>query len=74
MHSICLLESNLIRISLQLDESTDIQGLSQLIVFVCYLWMNESHEDFLCCVSIIRGTNDEMFNTFNTYIRTKAIE
>jgi len=29
--------------SLQLDESTDIQGLSQMIVFVRYIWMNESH-------------------------------
>jgi len=34
---------------LQLDESTDIQGLSQLIVFIRYIWMKEFHEDFLCC-------------------------
>jgi len=27
--------------SLQLDESTDIQGLLQMIVFVRYMWMNE---------------------------------
>ncbi|CAI6344305.1 unnamed protein product [Macrosiphum euphorbiae] len=60
--------------SLQLDESTDIQGLSQMIVFVRYIWMNESHEDFLCCEPIIRGTSDEIFNTLNTYITAKGIE
>lgn len=60
--------------SLQLDEYIDIQGLSQLIVFVRYIWMNESHENFLCCESIIRGTSDEIFNTLNTYITKKGIE
>jgi len=60
--------------SLQLDESTDIQGLSQMIVFVRYIWMNESHEGFLCCKPIIRGTIDEIFNTLYTFITPKVIE
>jgi hypothetical protein len=35
--------------SLQLDESTAVQGLCRLIVFVRYIWNNEPHEDMLCC-------------------------
>jgi len=60
--------------SLQLDESADIQGLSQMIVFIRYIWMNESRKDFLCCEPIIQGTSDEIFNTLNTYITVKRIE
>uniref|UniRef100_A0A2S2Q132 Zinc finger BED domain-containing protein 5 n=1 Tax=Sipha flava TaxID=143950 RepID=A0A2S2Q132_9HEMI len=60
--------------SLQIDESTDIQGLSQIIVFVRYIWMNECHEDFLCCEPIIRGTSNEIFNTLNNYVTAKGIE
>jgi len=54
--------------SLRPDESIDIQGLSQMIVFVRYIWMNESHEDFLCCEPTKQGTSDVIFNTLNTYI------
>jgi zinc finger BED domain-containing protein 5/7/8/9 len=60
--------------SLQIDESTDIQGLSQMIVFVRYIWMNECLEDFLCCEPIIRGTSDEILNALNTYVTAKGIE
>ncbi|KRZ61314.1 hypothetical protein T02_1337 [Trichinella nativa] len=31
-----------------LDESTDVQGLSRLIVFIRFVWNNERHEDILC--------------------------
>ncbi|KAL4126484.1 hypothetical protein QTP88_010706 [Uroleucon formosanum] len=42
--------------SLQLDESTDVQGLCQLLVFIRYIWNNGPHEDMLFCEPIIRGT------------------
>lgn len=60
--------------SLQLAESTNIQGLHQLIVFVGHIWMDESHEDFLCCEPIIRSTSNAIFNTLNTYMTTKGID
>ncbi|CAK1552921.1 unnamed protein product [Leptosia nina] len=42
--------------ALQLDKSTDVQGLSQLIVFVRYIWQEDVHEDILFCKPITRGT------------------
>uniref|UniRef100_A0A8C4X858 HAT C-terminal dimerisation domain-containing protein n=1 Tax=Erpetoichthys calabaricus TaxID=27687 RepID=A0A8C4X858_ERPCA len=48
--------------TLQLDESTDVQGLSQLLVFVRYIWQNDAHEDILFCKPISRGTAEEIFN------------
>lgn len=58
----------------RLDETTDVQGLSQLIVFMRYIWMSESHGDLICCEPIIWGTSDDIFNTLNTNITTKGIE
>lgn len=60
--------------SLQLDESTDVQGLCQLLVFIRYIWNNGPHEDMLFCEPIIRGTSDEIFNTLNTYINKKGLD
>ncbi|XP_050535830.1 zinc finger BED domain-containing protein 5-like [Daktulosphaira vitifoliae] len=60
--------------SLQLDESTDVQGLCQLLVFIRYIWNNGPHEDMLFCEPIIRGTSEEIFNTLNTYINKKGLD
>lgn len=60
--------------SLQLDESTDVQGLCQLLVFIRYIWNNAPHEDMLFCEPIIRGTSEEIFNTLNTYINKKGLD
>lgn len=35
--------------SLQLDESTDVQDLCQLLVFIRYIWNNGPHENMLFC-------------------------
>ncbi|XP_003366120.1 zinc finger protein, partial [Trichinella spiralis] len=43
--------------SLQLDESTDIQGLSQLIEFNRFVWNSQPHEDILFCEPIIQGAD-----------------
>lgn len=59
--------------ALQLDESTDVQGACQLLVFVRYIWNNEPHEDMLFCEPILRGTSNEIFKTIDTYIRSKQL-
>ncbi len=54
--------------SLQIDESTDIQGLCQLLVFICYIFNHASYDELLFCKSIIRGTSTEIFNTLNQMV------
>ena len=60
--------------SLQLDESTDVEGLCQLLVFVRYRWNSETHEDMLLCEPISRSTSEEIFNAVDIYIRTKSLD
>uniref|UniRef100_A0A8C4SUX3 Zinc finger BED domain-containing protein 5 n=1 Tax=Erpetoichthys calabaricus TaxID=27687 RepID=A0A8C4SUX3_ERPCA len=60
--------------TLQLDESTDVQGLSQLLVFVRYIWQNDVHEDILFCKPISRGTAEEIFNAIDSYIKEKGLQ
>lgn len=56
-----------------MDESTDVQGLAQLLVFVRYIWNNKSHEDILFCELIIRGTSDEIFKTIDSYLKSQGL-
>lgn len=60
--------------TVQLDESTDVQGLSQLLVFVRYIWENDVHEDILFCKPISRGTSEEIFSSIDSYIKGKGLE
>ncbi|XP_062565796.1 zinc finger BED domain-containing protein 5-like [Armigeres subalbatus] len=60
--------------SLQLDESTDVEGLSQLIVFVRYFWNDNIHEEMLFCEPIMRGTSDEIFEKLNSFVKAKNLE
>ncbi|KRZ97669.1 Uncharacterized protein T08_959, partial [Trichinella sp. T8] len=58
----------------RLDESTDVQGLSRLIVFIRFVWNNERHEDILFCEPIIRGTSEEIFETLDAYVKSKELD
>lgn len=60
--------------SLQLDESTDVQGLCQLLVFIRYIWNNRPHEDVLFCEPIIRSTSEEIFMTFDSYVNRRSFD
>ena len=57
-----------------MDESTDVEGLCQLLVFVRYAWNFETHEDMLLCEPISQSTSEEIFNTVDTCITTKGID
>jgi hypothetical protein len=59
---------------LQLDESTDVQGLSHLLVFIRNIWKNERHENKLCCEAIIRGTSEEILKTLDTYVKMQGLD
>jgi hypothetical protein len=60
--------------SLQLDESSDVQGLSLLLIFTRYVWNDEPYEDMLCCEPIIRSTSEDIFNTLHVFVKVKALD
>lgn len=60
--------------AVQLDESTDVQSFSQLLVFVRYIWNNNVHEDILFCKPIIRGTSEHIFEEMDTYATEKGLQ
>ena len=50
-------------IAIQLDESTDIAGQAQLLVYVRYCWGGEIIEDFMFCYEMHRRTTGlDVFN------------
>ena len=60
--------------SSQLDESTDVQGLCQLLVFVHYVRNSEPYEDMLFCQPVSQSTGDEICKTIDSYAKTKGLD
>ena len=56
------------------SQSTDVEGLCQLLVLVRYIWNSEPHEDMLLCEPISGSTREEIFNTVDAYIGTKGLD
>ncbi|GFT73168.1 zinc finger BED domain-containing protein 5 [Nephila pilipes] len=57
-------------ITIQLDETTDIAGLSILLVIVRYIHGTAGQEDMLLCKSLpTRTTTEEIFNIVNSYFK-----
>ena len=50
------LKASPLKISIQLDESTDVSNCSQLICFVCYIKEKKVEEEFLFCQPLPRTT------------------
>ena len=66
--------------ALQLDESTDISRLSQLLVFIHFIHNEKIIEQFLCCQEmLIRTTGEDIFKIVdgfmkeNTLLRTSCV-
>uniref|UniRef100_A0A8C4TCW7 Uncharacterized protein n=1 Tax=Erpetoichthys calabaricus TaxID=27687 RepID=A0A8C4TCW7_ERPCA len=59
-----------VKISIQLDESTDIDNCSQLIVFIRYVKGNVIEEEFLFCKSLETTTTAR--DIFNTVKRNRS--
>ena len=66
-------------IAIQLDESTDICNMAQVLVFVRYLWQHNIKEDFLFCQPRFSATTAEdimrLVNDFfdETHISWKSV-
>lgn len=59
--------------ALQADESTDISGKAQLLVFIRYIADNKIVEQFLCCKELQTATGQEVFNTVNKYLQNAGL-
>lgn len=62
------------KFAIQLDESTDVANLSQLMVFIRYCFNNELHEELLFCEPLKeRCTGEDIFSTVNHFFVTNNI-
>ena len=56
--------------ALQLDESTDISGLSQLLVFIRFIHNEKIIEQFLCCQEMLmRTTGKDIFKIVDGFMK-----
>ena len=61
--------------ALQIDESTDIASLANLLAFVRYEYDGEVHEDFLFCKQLPSHTTAEtIFDTLNEFMVSNEID
>ena len=62
------------KIALQLDESTDVSGLVQLIVFVRYKANGKPEEDLLMCASLLgTRTGEDIFSAVDTRLKNDGL-
>ena len=62
------------KFSLQIDESTDVSGLAQLLVFVRYIANGKPEEDLLMCVSLIGTcTGEDIFYAVDKRLKNDGI-
>ncbi|XP_028659076.1 protein FAM200B-like [Erpetoichthys calabaricus] len=61
--------------AIQLDESTDIAGQAQLLVYVRYCFDNDVVEDFLSCKPVpLRTTGEDIFAMLNDFFIANKLE
>ena len=62
------------KLALQLDESTDVSGLAQLIVFVRYIANGKPEEDLLMCASLLGTcTGEDIFSAVDTRLKNDEL-
>jgi hypothetical protein len=60
--------------ALQIDESTDVAGLAQLLVFVRYCFEKNTQEEFMFCLPLSeRCTGSDIFKAENDYFTAEDI-
>lgn len=60
--------------SLQLDESMDVAGLAQLLVYVRYIYEGSVHEDVLFCKPLeTRTTGKDIFQMLDNFVSSNGL-
>jgi hypothetical protein len=60
--------------ALQLDESTDVAGLAQLLVYVCYVYVGSIKEDILFCKPMeTRTTWEDICKVLNSFVTSNGL-
>lgn len=60
--------------ALQLDESKDVAGLVQLLVYIKYIYRGSVHKDILFCKPLpTRTTAQEIFGLIDSFIQSHGI-
>ncbi|XP_066970129.1 zinc finger BED domain-containing protein 5-like [Macrobrachium rosenbergii] len=58
---------------LQAGESTDIGGISQLLVFIRYVADNKITEQFLCCKELVQTSGQDIFSSVAEYLKEMGL-
>ena len=65
-----IFQDNNMMFALQLDESTDVSGLAQLLVFIRFIHNDRIIEQFLCCLELpMRTRGEDIFKTVNCFMK-----
>ncbi|XP_023214867.1 multiple PDZ domain protein-like [Centruroides sculpturatus] len=60
--------------ALQLDKTTDITKMSQLIIYIRFIFNEDITETFLCCKSLKgKTTGEKIFEVINEYFEAKSL-
>ncbi|XP_066969171.1 protein FAM200C-like [Macrobrachium rosenbergii] len=59
--------------ALQADESTDIGGKSQLLVFIRNIADNKIIEQFLCCKELVQTSGEDIFSSVAKYLKEMGL-
>lgn len=61
--------------ALQLDETTDVQSMNQLLAYVRYIYSGEVLDDFLFCLPLTtQATGEKIFDLVNDYIARHNVD
>ncbi|XP_029443020.1 zinc finger BED domain-containing protein 5-like [Rhinatrema bivittatum] len=61
--------------TLQLDESTDVSGLAQLLVFIRFIHADRIIEQFLCCLELpMRTRGEDIFKTLDCFMKENNLQ
>ena len=61
--------------SIQVDESADVASCSQLLVFVCYIRMEDVKEEFLYCKALeTSATAQDVMDSISNFFNIEGLQ